>query len=101
MKLLPAIAAIAAVSAVPTISTASAAAAPTIAATSTTVSATTSTATRAFRLRARFIDNQVPAAKILTVETGNRAVGIFIAADLDEGKAARLPREAIPNQTDR
>jgi hypothetical protein len=52
-------------------------------------------------LRARFVDNQVPAAKILTVETGNRTIRVFIAADFDEGETARLSREAIANQTDR
>jgi hypothetical protein len=102
--LLPAIAAISTVTAIPTvatISTAPTAASPAIAAASPAVSATTSAATRAFRLGARFVDNKVPATKILTVETGNRTICVFIVADFDEGETARLPGEAITDQTDR
>jgi hypothetical protein len=35
-----------------------------------------------------FVDYQVPAAEILTIKVGNRAIRIFIACDFDEGKTA-------------
>jgi hypothetical protein len=97
---LPAVAAVSAVSAITPASTAATTTAAITPATAT-VSATTSAATRAFRLWARFVDNKVPAAKVLTVETGDRTIRFFIVGDLDESEAARLTREAITNKTDR
>ena len=88
---LPAVAAISAVSAIPTASATTAASA-TIPAASAAISpataATATAATRAFCLRARFVDNKVPAAKVLTVQTGDRAICFFIIGDLDEGETA-------------
>jgi hypothetical protein len=97
---LPAIAAIA----TPTAATPAAAAAiatPAATATSTTaIAAPPATAAGAFGLRTRFVNDQVPAPEILTIETRHGAIGVFIVGDLDEGETTRLSREAIPNQTD-
>jgi hypothetical protein len=98
---LPAVAAISAVSAIPTTATTTPPA--TIPAASATVSAATaatSAATRAFRLRARLVDNKVPAAKVLTVQAGDRTIRFFIVGDLDESEAARLTGETVANQAD-
>jgi hypothetical protein len=79
---LPAVAAIAAVAAITSASTAATATSTAIAATAAAIAATasaaTTTATRTFCLGTGFVDYQVPATEILTVQTGNRAVGIFI-----------------------
>jgi hypothetical protein len=48
----------------------------------------------------RFIDYQVPATEILTVEIGDRAIRLFIIRNFNEGKTPRLAREPIPNQID-
>ncbi|HTA60785.1 MAG TPA: hypothetical protein VK805_21710 [Candidatus Baltobacteraceae bacterium] len=48
-------------------------------------------------MRTRFIDYQVPATEILTVEIGDRAIRFFIVRNFDEGKTPRLAREPIPN----
>jgi hypothetical protein len=70
------------------------------AATTTAVTAPPTTTTGAFGLRTRFVHNQVPAPEVLTIETGNSAIGVFIVGDFDEGEATRLSREAISDQTD-
>src|SRR5208283_5178081 len=80
--------------------TAVAAITTTVAATATTVTAPPATATGAFGLRTRFVHNQVPAPEVLTIETRDSAIGVFIVGDFDEGEATRLSREAISNQTD-
>jgi hypothetical protein len=99
---LPAVAAIAAVSTIAATSTAAAAPATAAAAAPAAVTAVsaTPTAARAFRLRARFVDNKVPAAKVLTIEACDSAIRFFIVGDLDEGEAARLSRESVANQAD-
>ncbi len=98
-----------AIATVPAITTAVAATAPAPAATITTPAAATTsapvttpptTATGAFSLRTRFVNNQVPASKILTIETRDSAIGVFIVGDLDEGEATRLSRKTISNETD-
>src|SRR6266481_5560015 len=102
---LPAVAAVTTVAAI--------AAAPAATATSATIAATataapppplspapTPAATRPLGLRTRFIDYQVPATEILTVEIGDRAIRFFIISNFDEGKTPRLAREPIPNQID-
>lgn len=99
--ILPAVAAIttvAAITAASAATTTSATIAATASATTTTAiaSATTTTA-GALGLGTRFIDYQVPATKILTVEIGDRAIRFFIIRNFDEGKAPRLAREPIPN----
>jgi hypothetical protein len=101
---LPAVAAVttvAAITAAPATTTASA----TIAATATTaapaIASAPTAATRPLGLRTRFIDYQVPATEILTVEIGDRAIRLFIIRNFDEGKTPRLAREPIPNQIDR
>jgi hypothetical protein len=97
--------AIAAVSTVAAISAASAATAPTAvaataAATTAAITSAPTAATRPLGLRTRFIDYQVPATEILTVEIGDRAIRFFIIRNFDEGKTPRLAREPIPNQID-
>jgi len=44
-----------------------------------------------------FIDDQVPPAEILAVQGVDGAVGILVALHFDEGKTARLAREAVTN----
>src|ERR1700730_7218448 len=87
--------AVAAVTTVAAITAASAAAT-----TSATIAAAPPAAARALGLRTRFIDYQVPATEILTVEIGDRAIRFFIIRNFDEGKTPRLAREPIPNQID-
>ena len=98
---LPAVAAIAAVStitAAPAATPASITAVATTAATATAV-ATTPSATGSFGLRAGFVDDEVPATKVLTVQAGYRAIRIFIAGDFNEGKTTRLARKPVTDQT--
>src|SRR5208337_2917378 len=100
---LPAVAAVAAITPVATPATTPAAAITTPAATTSTttaIAATPTTATRALRLRPRFVDDKVPAPEVLTVQARHGAVGVFIVGDFDEGETSRLSREAIPNQAD-
>src|ERR1700758_4247016 len=110
---LPAVAAVttvAAITAAPAATTASATVAATAATTTApampapppapAIASTPTAATRALGLRTRFIDYQVPATEILTVEIGDRAIRLFIICDFDEGKTPRLAREPIPNQID-
>jgi hypothetical protein len=51
-------------------------------------------------LRPRFVDYQVPPAEILAVQRVDRAIGVFVALHLDEGKTARLSRETVTNEID-
>jgi hypothetical protein len=98
---LPAVAAIAAVStitAAPTAAATTITAVTTAAATATTVAATTS-ATRSLGLRTGFVDDEVPATKVLTVQAGYGAIRVFIAGDFDEGKTTRLARKPVTDQT--
>jgi hypothetical protein len=100
---LPAIAAVstvAAISAASAAATAPTAVAATAATTTAAITSAPTAATRPFGLRTRFIDYQVPATEILTVEIGDRAIRFFIIGDFDEGKTPRLAREPIPNQVD-
>lgn len=100
---LPAIAAVstvAAISAASAATTASTAVAATSAATTAAITSAPTAATRPLGLRTRFIDYQVPATEILTVEIGDRAIRFFIIGNFDEGKTPRLAREPIPNQID-
>ncbi len=100
-NVLPAIAPIASVSAIaPTTATASTTVAAAITAPTTAVTATAATAARAFGLRAGFVHYEVPTAKILTVQTGHRAIRVFIASDFDEREAARLASKTVANQAD-
>jgi hypothetical protein len=101
---LPAVAAVstvaAAISAAPATAATSAAISATASASTTAAIAsapTTATAAGALGLRTRFIDYQVPATEILTVEIGDRAIRFFIIRNFDEGKTPRLAREPIPN----
>jgi hypothetical protein len=101
---LPAVAAVttvAAITAASATTAASAAIAATASATTTAaISPAPTAATRPLGLRTRFVDYQVPATEILTVEIGDRAIRLFIICDFDEGKTPRLAREPIPNQID-
>jgi len=98
---LPAIATIATVAAITTAPTAATSAiTTTAAATSTAVAAASTAATGTFSLRAGFVHHEVSATEILTVETVDCAIGIFIAGDFDEGESPGLAREAITNQAD-
>jgi hypothetical protein len=103
---LPAIAAVAAISTVAAISAAPASTAPAAvsaapASPTAAVAAASAATSSALGLRTRFIYHQVPAAKILAIEIGNRPIRFFIVRDFDERKPARLSRETIPNQIDR
>ena len=102
--ILPAVAAVttvAAITAAPATTATSAAIAPTASATTTAAITSAPTATtRPLGLRTRFVDYQVPATEILTVEIGDRAIRFFIIGNFDEGKTPRLAREPIPNQID-
>jgi hypothetical protein len=88
---LPAVAAVPTITAITTSAAATTTAFSAIAAasasTATIVSAATSAA-GAFGLRACFIDYEIPATKILTVQTVDRAIRIFIAVDFDEGETS-------------
>ena len=96
---LPAIAAVATIAAVP--ATATATTTTIIAASATPIApAASAAAPRSFRLRAGFVDYEVPATEVLTVEAVDSAIRIFIAGDFDEGEAARLACEAVTNETD-
>ncbi len=100
---LPAIAAVstvAAISAASAAATAPTAVAATAATTTAAITSAPTAATRPLGLRTRFIDYQVPATEILTVEIGDRAIRFFIIGNFDEGKTPRLAREPIPNQVD-
>jgi hypothetical protein len=100
---LPAVAAVttvAAITAASATTTASAAIAATASAATPAIASAPTAATRALGLRTRFIDYQVPATEILTVEIGDRAIRFFIIRYFDEGKTPRLAREPIPNQID-
>src|SRR6266478_1129415 len=92
---LPAVAAVNTVAAITAAPAATATAAPTPA-----IASAPTAATRPLGLRTRFIDYQVPATEILTVEIGDRAIRFFIISNFDEGKTPRLAREPIPNQID-
>jgi hypothetical protein len=102
---LPAVAAVTTVAAITAASAAATTTSATIAATATAattpaIASAPTAATRALGLRTRFIDYQVPATEILTVEIGDRAIRFFIIRNFDEGKTPRLAREPIPNQID-
>jgi hypothetical protein len=58
------------------------------AAVTTAAAAPSATTAAAFSLRPRFIDYQVPPAKILPVQRIDRAIGIFVALHFDECKTA-------------
>src|SRR5690242_453309 len=98
---LPAVAAVstvAAISAAPATATTPAAIPATAsAATTAAITSAPTAAARTLGLGTRFIDYQVPATEILTVEIGDRAIRFFIIRDFDEGKTPRLAREPIPN----
>jgi len=106
---LPAIATVAAISttiaAAPTTTTPSAATATTAASTIAAVSSTATTASAATAgalcLRSRFVDYQVPAAEVLTVQAVNHAFRVLVCRDLHKSEAAGLPGEAVTNQADR
>src|SRR6185437_2549784 len=57
-------------------------------------------ATATLGLRPSFIDYQVPAAEILSVEGIDGAIGVFVVLDFDEGETAGLSREPVPNKID-
>jgi hypothetical protein len=86
---LPAVAAVATITSISAAaSTTTAAAVATASAATAAVPSATTTAAGAFRLRARFIDHKVPTTEVLTVEAIDRAIGVFIAGNFDEGEAA-------------
>jgi len=100
---LPAIATIATVAAITTAAAATAATSAittTAAATATAVATASTTATGTFSLRAGFVHHEVSATEVLTVETVDCAIGIFIAGDFNESETAGLAGEAIANQAD-
>jgi len=70
------------------------------AASATTAAATASaaTTTAAFALRAGFIDYDLAAFEIFSVESGNGFFSFPVVTDLDETESARLSRETIADQ---
>jgi hypothetical protein len=96
---LPAVAAVTTIAAAPATAATSAAISSAASATTaaTAITSAPTAATRPLGLRTRFVDYQVPATEILTVEIGDRAIRFFIVRNFDEGKTPRLAREPIPN----
>jgi len=92
--------AIAAVSAIPAIAASSAL--TTTSTTTTPAAAITAPPASAtsFGLGPRLIHHQVSPAKILPVQSIDRAIRIFVAVNLHEGETARLARETVTNQID-
>jgi hypothetical protein len=66
----------------------------------TAETAAPATATTTLLLRTGFIDHQIAAAEILTIEGIHRAVCFFVVVNFDESKTARLARKAVANQID-
>jgi hypothetical protein len=102
---LPAIATIAAIAAATTVTAASAttAATPsaaTAAPTTVTSAAPAATTATTLSLGTRFIHDEVPPAKILTVQGVDSAVRVFIVGDFDECESARLPGETVADEID-
>ena len=98
---LPAVAAVTTIAAVAATAAATTTAIATVIASSaTSVAPATTAPTRSFGLRAGFVDNEVPATEVLTVEAIDGAIRIFIVGNFDEGEAARLACEAVTNKTD-
>jgi len=99
-----AVAAVATITATAPIATVAAAATPSTTAamsTATTAEATApATTAAALLLRTRFINHQIAATEVLTVQRIHRAVGFFIVGNFDESKTAGLSRETITNQID-
>ena len=95
---LPAVAAVSTIAAIPTATTA--ASPSTVAASATAIATATTTAAGTFRLRPRFVDDEVPAPEALTVQGRDRTIRLFIIGDFDESETTRLTREPIANQTD-
>src|SRR5262249_55670057 len=56
--------------------------------------------TAALGLRPCFIHHEVSPAEVLPVQRINRAIRVFVAADLNEGEPARLPGKTIADQID-
>jgi hypothetical protein len=101
---LPAVSAITAVATItsaPATTAAPATIATTPAAATAAIAAAAAATTTALGLRTRFVDHQVPAPEILTIEIGHRAIRFFIVRNFNEGETPRLTREAIANQIDR
>lgn len=48
----------------------------------------------------RFIDNDIAAHEIVTIQSLDGAVGFFVAIDLDEPEPARLARKTVTHQGD-
>ena len=71
-------------------------------ATATAIPATAATAaaTAALRLRTRFVDDKVPASKVLAVHGVDRAIRFFVVCDLDESESPRLTGETVTDQVD-
>jgi hypothetical protein len=57
--------------------------------------------TAAFPRRARFVDHDCTAQKILAVQRGDRFIRLSIVGDLDKAEASRLAGETISNQRHR
>jgi hypothetical protein len=70
------------------------------AASAVTSAGAASAAASALSLRPRFVDYQVPPAKILAVQGVNSAVGIFVDGNFHESKTAGLSRKTVTNQID-
>jgi hypothetical protein len=69
--------------------------------TATTAEATApATTATALLLRARFIDHQIAATEVLTVERVNGAISLFVIGDFNESETARLSRKTVADEID-
>jgi hypothetical protein len=51
-------------------------------------------------LRLGFVDHEIAAAEVLTVERVDGFFGVFVGGNFDEGETARLPGEPVANEID-
>jgi hypothetical protein len=79
--------------------TTAAATAATTSAIATTAAAITASTTAAFGLWLGFVDYEIASAEILAVESVDGLLGVFVRGDFHETETARLPGEAIPNES--
>jgi hypothetical protein len=84
--------------------TAGSAAAATTAITATPAAASAGSATAAsaatFTRGSSFVDDNIAAHEIVSVQTLNGALGFLVAVNLDKPESARLPRKTVAHQSD-
>jgi hypothetical protein len=103
-KGLPAVTAITAVATtapIATIAAASTTTATTTMPTTTAAETTTAAPTAAtLLLGTSFIDHQIAATEVLTVERVNGAISLFVIGDFNESETARLSRKTVADEID-